>query len=1139
MGFIAHLVTVFLGAFNDNAFKLLITLFCLNYYLQQSHQSLQTIEPFIRGLTGVIFSLPYLLCSTYAGYWADRYSKQKIVIGIKIMELIVMIAGLLAVFMQSIGLMLIILFFMGLHSALFSPSKYGILPEILEERELSEGNGFLILWTNAGVIIGMGVCGLLYRVTKPDVYQVSYFLIGVAVVGVVSSWFVPKVPAAGTSRGWEWNFLKEIYQNMGWMRRDRPIILTMVGLVYFSFLGALFILNIVAYARKLMGLDEFQTSVLLIACSVGIGVGSVLAGRLSDRKIELGLVPMGAVGISIFTLLLGGGAYHMFWVVLVCLFLLGISSGFYYVPISAYIQENSPKDRRGQVLATTNFFSFSAMILGSAAIPLLEGIMGLNPARIFLCVGLLTLAGTIYICSLMPYSFVRLVVWILTHTLYCIKTVGRQHVPQKGGALLVANHISYIDALIILVSLGRPIRFLVHRQIFKIPIFNPLLRLVKAIPIAGNDNPKKIIRSLQEAQKALCDGELVCIFAEGQLTRTGKILRFHKGLERIMRGVEVPIIPVHLDRIWGSIFSFEGGRYFFKVPKIIPYPVTVSFGEALAADTSAFAIRSRVMELGAEAFQYRLQEKMTLAESFWREAHHNPQKFCLADSSGIEYTYSQALIGAVAISTRLKRLCGGETYIGILLPPSVGGVLANIAVGMADKIPVNLNYATSPAAFRSMCEQCHLQYVISTKVFLQKMEMPLTGMTVIYIEELIRSGLLEKFTAFLKCGCFLPMTGEMSHRMIFGSRPRKIEEVASIMFTSGSTGNPKGVMLTHANITSNLQGIYQVFPQHEGDRLLGILPFFHSFGFTATLWFPLLSGIGVIYHGNPLDVRMIGRLVENHHVAILMATPTFLHTYTQRCSAEQFRSLRIVIVGAEKLKEQVASRFREKFGLEPLEGYGCTELSSIVSLSMPDHPLAGGLHKTQKQQSIGLPFPGIAVKVIDQSTGLPLPVGIDGLLCVKGPNVMKGYLHEQAKTAEVIRDGWYLTGDIARMDEDGFLMVTDRLSRFSKIGGEMVPHIQVEETIHKILGTTESICVVTGIPDNCKGEQLVVLYTQAIDISALYKAMQENGLPKPWVPSPDMFRSIDRIPILGTGKLDLPAINRLASQMGRRKSGVH
>jgi acyl-[acyl-carrier-protein]-phospholipid O-acyltransferase/long-chain-fatty-acid--[acyl-carrier-protein] ligase len=542
LGFTAHLVTVFLGSFNDNAFKLLITLFCLNHYLQQSHQSLQAAEPLIRGLTGIIFSLPYLLCSTYAGYWADRYSKRKIVIGIKLMELAVMAAGFLVFVTQSIGGMLVILFFMGLHSALFSPSKYGILPEILEERELSEGNGLLVLWTNAGVIIGMGVGGFLYRITKPDVYQVTYFLIGVAMAGVVSSFFVPKVPAVGTSRRWEWNFLKEIFQNMGWIHRDRPIVLTMVGLIYFAFMGSLFILNIVAYASKMMGLDEFQTSILLVTCSIGIGVGSVLAGRLSDNKIELGLVPIGAVGISIFTMLLGG-AYHVFWFVLICLFFLGMSSGFYNVPISAYIQENSPKDRRGQVLATTNFFSFSAMILGSAAIPLLEGFLGLNPAQIFFCVGVLTLAGAAYVTSLIPYSFIRLIVWILRHTLYRIKIIDGGHVPRQGGALLVADHTFGIDALVIMASLERPVRFLVHRRIFK-GVFHPLLRLARAIPIAAEDHPKQIVRSLREARNALRDGELVCVFAGGPLsTRDGRILEIHNVLEKIMRGVDVPVIP--------------------------------------------------------------------------------------------------------------------------------------------------------------------------------------------------------------------------------------------------------------------------------------------------------------------------------------------------------------------------------------------------------------------------------------------------------------------------------------------------------------------------------------------------------------------------------------------------------------------
>ncbi len=356
-------------------------------------------------------------------------------------------------------------------------------------------------------------------------------------------------------------------------------------------------------------------------------------------------------------------------------------------------------------------------------------------------------------------------------------------------------------------------------------------------------------------------------------------------------------------------------------------------------------------------------------------------------------------------------------------------------------------------------------------------------------------------------------------------------DLATIMFTSGSTGNPKGVELTHANIISNLEALYQVFHVKDQDRILGILPFFHSFGYTATLWFPLLSGIGAVYHMNPLDARTVGKLVEEHQATILMATPTFINAYMLRCTREQFQTLRAVVVGAEKLKEKLATAFKEKFGIELMEGYGCTELSPIAAISLPDFIGEGEVQKAFKAGTIGLPLPGVAIKILNTQTLQPVGPNENGLMFVKGPNVMRGYLNRPEETAKVIQDGWYLTGDIANMDEEGFITITDRLSRFSKIAGEMVPHIKIEEKIHEILNATQQVCVITSIPDDKKGEKLVVFYIGDVDIGKLVESLNASDLPKLWIPDAAAFRKIETIPLLGSGKLDLSAIKRMAKEM--------
>lgn len=1125
-GFKALLATQFLGAFNDNAFRFVIAALAVDLIDKSPHGALYL------SLSGIVFILPFILFSTFAGFLADKFSKRQVIVWTKALEVFIMLLGLLAFLQDNIVALLAVLFLMGLQSALFSPSKYGILPEILRDEDLSEGNGALQMWTYVAILLGQTSYGFIMHFTEPHYYRASYFFLAVALIGVVTSLLVTKVKPAGTQRRVEFNVIKEVVTSLQWIRKDRVVFLSIMGLVYFGFLGGLFQPNIILYARKVLNVDHLMTGFLVAAMTVGIGIGCLLAGKLSDKKVELGLVPMGAIGLSVFAVGLGLSA-HSYAMSLGCLFMLGFSCGFYIVPLNTLIQQRSPSDRRGQVLAANNVLSFTAMLLGAAFLYVLRDYLMLNAAQIFVFAGLLTIIGTAYIISLLPYALVRFVIWVLTHTVYRIKTVGRENVPEEGGVLLTPNHISYLDAVVLVVSLQRPIRFLVHREIYNIGWLAPLLKLAGAIPVAGTDKPKEIIRSLQQASEALRRGEIVCIFPEGQLTRTGNMLKFNQGFEHIMKDVACPIIPVHLDRIWGSIFSFERGKYFFKVPKIIPYPLTISFGATMPSHSTAFEVRNRVLELGAESIQYRLSDKLTLPESFWREARRHPWQRCMADSSGRQLNYAAALISAVALAGKLKVHLKDETNIGLMIPPSVPGALANVAISMLNKVPVNLNYTSSKESLVSIAGQCRMKYVITSRAFLEKTKLE-TPAENIFVEDIVKSfSLIDKISAAVKAFIF---PGVLSRHMIFsGKKGRSMEDLATIMFTSGSTGEPKGVMLTHANITSNLEGLYQVFHLQRDEAIMGILPLFHSFGFTACLWFPLISGIGVVYHVNPLDAKVIGDLIKKHRATILMSTPTFLAAYIKRCEKEQFASLRTVVVGAEKLKEPIALAFMEKFGLEVLEGYGCTELSPIVSLNLPDYRAKGIRQKAHKPGKIGLPLPGVAVKILDQEAMQPAGPEENGLLFIKGPNVMKGYLHKDELTSQVIKDGWYATGDIANLDEDGFLMITDRASRFSKIAGEMVPHIKVEEEIHALLGRSDQACVVTSIPHDKKGETLAVLCLKDIDVPALAEGLKKRGLPNLWIPEEENFVPVDEIPVLGTGKLDLGAVKRKVHEAIRER----
>jgi acyl-[acyl-carrier-protein]-phospholipid O-acyltransferase/long-chain-fatty-acid--[acyl-carrier-protein] ligase len=335
-------------------------------------------------------------------------------------------------------------------------------------------------------------------------------------------------------------------------------------------------------------------------------------------------------------------------------------------------------------------------------------------------------------------------------------------------------------------------------------------------------------------------------------------------------------------------------------------------------------------------------------------------------------------------------------------------------------------------------------------------------------------------------------------------------------------------MLSHHNILSNLEALRMVFRATRRDNICSALPFFHSLGFTGTLWLPLVSGFSASYHTNPLDGETIAKVVRERQSTLLIATPTFLMAYLRRAKAEDFKSLRLVITGAEKLKPKLADSFQERFGIRPLEGYGATELSPVISLSLPDVEIDGIRQTGFREGSVGLPVPGVVVKIVDPESGTTRPEGESGLIMVKGPNVMTGYLGKPEKTAEVIRDGWYVTGDIGHLDDLGFLHITDRLSRFSKIAGEMVPHGAVEDALHSALGTT-GVVAVTGVPDEKRGEKLVVVFArEAGDAETLHKLMAGTDLPNLWKPGRDCYVAVDDLPLLGTGKLDLKGIKEAA-----------
>jgi acyl-[acyl-carrier-protein]-phospholipid O-acyltransferase/long-chain-fatty-acid--[acyl-carrier-protein] ligase len=1124
-GFWALIVTQFQGAFSDNVVKNLVILIAI------FGTSMTAVEKNHFGESiGALFSLPFILFSMAGGFLADRCSKRSVMLGVKIFELLIMSLVLAGLWTLNKNLLLASVFLMGTHSAFFGPSKYGSLPELLPEKKLSWGNGILELGTFMAIILGTVAAAILSQKLRGEQWISGLILIGLAVMGFCSCLQITKIPAADPQKKFNPNFPAEVWRQLRAMRGDRPLWLAVIGNTYFNFLGALLLLNLFFYGADVLHVDETKIGLLNVALALGIGLGSVAAGYLSGGKIEYGLVPLGAFGLSVFSALLAwpGAGTEISYALLA---LLGFAGGFFIVPIAALLQHKPARENKGQVQATANLLSFVGVFLASGAHWLLAQHFQLSPRHIFLVGGVMTLIGAIYVLFLLPDALLRFVLWLITRTLYRIRVDGRDNIPTKGGALFVCNHVSWMDALLLIASTDRQVRFMMFKDIYDQKRFNWGARILGVIPVSSEQRPRELIKSLQAASDAIRNGEVVCIFAEGEITRIGQLLPFRRGFERIMKDVDAPIIPIALDGVLGSPSSFKHGKFVWRLPSRIPHPVTVSFGAPLPANATAFTVRQAVQELQAAAWSHRRERMKTLPRLFIRTARHHPRRFAMADAQTPKITFGTALVRTVFLTRRLKKIWAGQPMVGLLLPPSVPGALVNYAALLCGKVPVNLNYTLSAEALAVCAKQCDLKTVLTSRAFLEKVKLTVPGEGV-YLEDVVASpGAFEKLTAFFMAK-FLP-AGFLMRTL--ASNRQSLDDLATVIFSSGSTGEPKGVMLSHYNIVSNAGQLEQMFGLGKTDRLLGVLPFFHSFGFTGTLAMPAAVGVGVAFHANPLDLKTIGPLVRTNAVTFLLATPTFLQLYLRGCTPGDLGSVRLVMTGAEKLPERLATAFEEKFGIRPLEAYGCTECAPAVTVNAHDFRAAGFRQVGAKRGTIGHPLPGMSVRIVDVNqphSETSLPPGEPGLLLVRGPNVMQGYLGRPEKTAEVLRDGWYLTGDVALVDEDGFVQITDRLSRFSKIGGEMVPHIKIEERLHELAGVTEQTFVVTGVPDEKKGERIMVLHKLAEkDLPACLEKFAACDLPNLWKPKAESFFRVESFPLLGTGKLDLRGVKEIAARL--------
>ncbi|MCC9641405.1 AMP-binding protein [Rhodopirellula sp. JC740] len=756
----------------------------------------------------------------------------------------------------------------------------------------------------------------------------------------------------------------------------------------------------------------------------------------------------------------------------------------------------------------------------------------MNTFQIILLVLIALLAVAIGLAVFAPRLFVRGLFRPILAMLYRKRVVGLENLPAEGGCLLVSNHVSWIDGILILWALPRNVRFVVDGGNFTSKIGDYLGRAFDTIFMMGG--PKSIGRAIRDAREGLNNGDVIGLFPEGTITRTGQLQAFRPGMGKMLKNTDAKILPVHLEGMWGSVFSFSGGKYFWKWPNKFRRTITLYVGEPLPVDTPISTVRCRVQALGSKAQIDHRREFPVLARQVLRAWRRRGGRLQAADTLGTEASGRTLLIRTLALRRCLRRevFSNEEQFVGVLLPPSVGAVAVNVALAADRRVSANLNYTVSSDVMNHCINDLGIQHVLTSDRFMEKLDIELDAEVVSLDKLKEKVSLADKVIAFLQA----TVVPKSVLEWILGLHKVKSDDLLTVIFTSGSTGMPKGVQLSNANVSHNVDAVNRAIRLNSEDVVIGILPFFHSFGYSVTLWAAQTLGPAGVYHFNPLDSKQIGKLAEKYKATVLLGTPTFMRGYLRRITPEQFKTLDVAVVGAEKMPADLFDAFEKRFGVRPVEGYGTTEMSPLVSVNIPPSRSAAKHQPDRMEGSVGRPLPGISAKIVSPDDGTELQAGEDGMLLVTGPNVMRGYANREEQTREAVIDGWYSTGDIAHIDVDGFLHITGRLSRFSKIGGEMVPHVRIEEELGKLLSEGDDddqlrVCV-TAVPCERKGERIIVLHLPTEQTpETLREGLKEAGLPNLFIPSADSFYEVEQIPLLGTGKLDLKGSKDLAQEL--------
>ena len=1127
--FLPLFLTQFLGAFNDSMFKnglaMLVTF--------RLAESMDFSPAIIVALAGGVFILPFFLLSAMAGQVSDKMDRARIAQYVKIAEIVIMAFAVVGFISESVPVLLLALFGMGMHSTFFGPVKYAILPQHLDGKDLLAGNGYVEAGTFLAILIGTILGGVLVAAPGGD-YMISIAVLVVACAGYAASRFIPPAPGPQPDLVINRNFWQETATIMDHIRDKVDVYRSILAISWFWLVGSVYLAQFLPFARDYLGGNEHVATLMLTLFSIGIAAGSMLCNRLLKGKVQATYVPVAAIGMAVFGVdlffashngpahegpLMGTGEFLSVasnWRIVIDMLMIAVSGGLFGVPLYAIVQQDSDPAYLARQIAGLNISNAMFMVAGSIGTAILLA-MHMTIPQIFLVMALMNVLVAVYIAQLLPDFLFRSIARTLFGWMYGVEVKGLENFDKAGSrVLIIANHTSFLDAALIAAYLPVKVTFAINTHIAKKWWMQPLMKIVDAFPVDPT-NPMAI-KSLVDVVKS---GKIGMIFPEGRITVTGSLMKVYEGPGLIADRAKAKLLPIRIEGAQYTRFSRLQGkvqlRAFPKITMTILPPRDFILPEGVFGRKRRTLAAAQLYDMmSSMTFDASDIEKPLITSLIEARTTYGSGHIIAEDPERRPVSYGDFIARAIVLGRLIDRRAktsGNIPAVGVMLPNMVGTSLTFFGLHAMRKVPAMLNFSSGPAQIASACTTAGLKTVITSKRFIEmgKMEAQVKALEEAGVELLYLEDLRKKIRLSDK---LVGLAAKIAPSLVDAMRkPASPSDPAVILFTSGSEGTPKGVVLSHRNIQANRCQIASRIDFGPSDIVFNCLPMFHSFGLTGGTLLPILFGIRAFYYPSPLHYRIVPELIYDTNATILFGTDTFLSGYSRFAHPYDFHAIRYVFAGAEKLKEETRKTYAEKYGVRIFEGYGATETSPVISINTPMHNRPG---------SVGRMMPGMEHR-LEPIEG----VGENaGKFVIRGPNIMLGYLKADAPgVLQPPEDGWYDTGDIVALDAEGFITIQGRLKRFAKIAGEMVSLTAVETAVQKLW--PEKQHAVISVRDEKKGEKLILFTTQPDARSdELLQHFRKLGLNELAVPR--QIEPVAEIPVLGTGKTDYMGLKKLA-----------